>query len=186
MECSVTDFILQSYIDTNICDELIEYYHQSEDKFVGTLSSGVNLKKKVSTEVLVPEGELLKKYFNELQKVAELYVEKFIFSEYYETWTVIENVKLQHYKPGEGFFVWHAERTTDALPVSARHLVFMTYLNDVVDGGETEFYYQKLKIKPKKGLTLIWPADWTHTHRGITSEKKDKYIITGWFSYYRK
>ena len=57
----------------------------------------------------------------------------------------------------------------------------MTYLNDVEDGG-TEFYYQKLKTKAKKGLTLIWPTDFTHTHRGIVSKTKEKYIVTGWFT----
>jgi hypothetical protein len=56
----------------------------------------------------------------------------------------------------------------------------MTYLNDVTDGGETEFFYQKLKIKPEKGLTLIWPSDWPWTHRGIPSHTEDKYITTGW------
>ena len=60
----------------------------------------------------------------------------------------------------------------------------MTYLTDVVgEGGETEFYYQKLKIKPKKGLTLIWPSDWTHTHRGIPAPDEEKVIITGWIHY---
>ena len=58
----------------------------------------------------------------------------------------------------------------------------MTYLNDVEDGG-TEFYYQGLKTKAEKGLTLIWPSDFTHTHRGIISNTKEKYIATGWFSY---
>ena len=64
----------------------------------------------------------------------------------------------------------------------SRHLVFMTYLNDVKDDGQTEFYYQRLKIKPEKGLTLIWPADWTFTHRGIASNSEDKYIVTGWLN----
>ena len=59
----------------------------------------------------------------------------------------------------------------------------MTYLNDVENEGETEFYHQKIKVKPQKGLTLIWPADWTHTHRGIASKIDEKYIITGWFSF---
>ena len=58
----------------------------------------------------------------------------------------------------------------------------MTYLNDVKNGG-TEFMYQKLKAPAKKGLTLIWPTDWTHTHRGVISKKQEKYIVTGWFSY---
>ena len=64
-----------------------------------------------------------------------------------------------------------------------RHLVWMTYLNDIEEGGETEFYYQKLKVKPRKGLTLIWPVDWTHTHRGIGATEEEKIILTGWFSF---
>ena len=40
-----------------------------------------------------------------------------------------------------------------------------------------------LKIKPKKGLTVLWPTDWTYTHRGIASPSQLKYIITGWYSY---
>ena len=59
----------------------------------------------------------------------------------------------------------------------------MTYLNDIKKGGETEFYYQKLKIKPETGLTLLWGCDWTFTHRGITSPTETKYIATGWYSY---
>jgi hypothetical protein len=59
----------------------------------------------------------------------------------------------------------------------------MTYLNDVESGGETEFLYQNLKIKPQKGLTLIWPTDWTHTHRGIPSMEEEKMIVTGWVHY---
>jgi hypothetical protein len=59
----------------------------------------------------------------------------------------------------------------------------MTYLNDVPRGGETEFLYQGIKVEPKKGLTLIWPADWTHTHRGLPAPT-DKYIITGWLNFF--
>ena len=63
-----------------------------------------------------------------------------------------------------------------------RKLVFMTYVNNVENGG-TEFYYQDIKCPAKKGLTLIWPADWTHTHRGVVDESNEKMIITGWFNY---
>ena len=52
----------------------------------------------------------------------------------------------------------------------------------VEDQGETEFHFQKVKIKPKKGLSLIWPADFTYTHRGIPSPTQEKYIATGWFN----
>ena len=57
----------------------------------------------------------------------------------------------------------------------------MTYLNDVEDGGTTDFDYYNLKVKPECGKTLIWPAEWTHMHSGIVANET-KYIITGWFN----
>ena len=56
----------------------------------------------------------------------------------------------------------------------------MTYLNDVDGGGTTFFSHYDLEIKPKKGLTLIWPAEWTHAHKGNVLHSGSKYIITGW------
>ena len=83
--------------------------------------------------------------------------------------------------PGDGFYKWHMENVgkNDSL---YRHLVFMTYLNTLDDAG-TEFYYQKTTTPCEKGLTIIWPATWTHTHRGVTNYKGEKSIITGWFSF---
>ena len=104
-------------------------------------------------------------------------------SDNYAPWGIKEGFNIQHYKPNEGYFSWHTERTSTISENCNRHLVFMAYLNDVDNQGETEFYHQKLKVKPRKGLTLIWPADWTHTHRVITSPIQEKYIITGWLSY---
>jgi hypothetical protein len=93
---------------------------------------------------------------------------------------ITELINLQTYKPGGGFKKWHCERA--GISQQTRCLAFMTYLNDVVDGG-TEFMYQKIISPAKKGLTMIWPSDWTHTHRGQISQTAKKYIITGWLNY---
>ena len=90
-----------------------------------------------------------------------------------------EGFNIQHYKPGEGYYAWHTERTCQK---QNREYVFMTYLNDVPDGG-TEFYYQEITAEAKKGKTLIWPAHYTHIHRGQISKTSEKYIATGWLSY---
>tara|TARA_B100001093_G_C26536625_1_gene888354 strand:+ start:136 stop:816 length:681 start_codon:yes stop_codon:yes gene_type:complete len=118
-----------------------------------------------------------KKY---LQMCLEEYLKEYTYCNEMTSFYIREPVNMQHYKPGGGFKTWHFENSS---PVSmTRKLVFMTYLNDVPNGG-THFYYQDLKSPAKKGLTLIWPADWTHTHRGIVDNENDKYIITGWYSY---
>jgi hypothetical protein len=90
---------------------------------------------------------------------------------------------VQHYLPGKHYSAWHCENNGEPL-FRYRHLAFMTYLNDVTDGGETEFLYQTTKVRPEKGLTLIWPAHWTHTHRGLPSPTQDKYVTTGWYEFF--
>ncbi len=59
-----------------------------------------------------------------------------------------------------------------------RLFAFMTYLNDDFEGGHTFFSHYDLSIKPERGKTLIWPAEWTHAHRGEIDKKEFKiYII---------
>ena len=102
-----------------------------------------------------------------------------------DAYDIIENMTIQHYKPGEGFYKWHTENTGYSYNLN-RHLVFMTYLNDVENGGTEFYHFPDLKIQARKGLTLIWPAGWTHTHKGVISNVDEKYIITGWYSFYDK
>ena len=70
-----------------------------------------------------------------------------------------------------------------SLASSHRVLAWMTYLNTVEDGGSTLFPHYNLEIKPKRGQTLIWPAEWTHAHCGDVVERGSKYIITGWMHF---
>jgi hypothetical protein len=87
-------------------------------------------------------------------------------------------LKIQKIKVGGGYHVWHFE--SDTRENSQRLLTWMVYLNDVHEGGETEFLYQHMRIKPEQGTLVIWPAAFTHTHRGNPPLCNDKYIITGW------
>jgi hypothetical protein len=174
----------------SVCDLLINYHNLSKSKKQGTVytSKGpeVVFDRKNSIDTTLFPGEEANLYLNELKKVANNYIKKYEYCNFYAPWTVIERINIQYYPPNGGYYQWHTERGSSQSIINDRHLVFMTYLNDVNDGGETEWYYQKLKIKPQKGLTVIWPADWTHTHRGIASATESKYIVTGWFSYYEE
>ena len=86
--------------------------------------------------------------------------------------------KIQKTTIGGGYHTWHYESPTRE--TCHRLLAWTVYLNDVDDGGETEFLYQHKRIKPKQGTLVIWPASFTHTHRGNPPLSNNKYIITGW------
>ena len=90
------------------------------------------------------------------------------------------NNLMQKTQPKGGYHSWHHEQQN--LRDDKRCLVWMLYLNDVNDGGETEFLYQSKRVQPKRGTVMIFPAAFTHQHRGNPPLSGSKYIITGWFS----
>ena len=182
---SKSSFIGGWFIDEKICDNLIQYFKNNPNKRKGQIFDNnkavINKDVKDSTEVSFTPSTKIKEwldYQTELQKVLNLYLKKYPDANNVAKFGLVEGANLQHYKPDTGYYSWHSERQG----ISDRHLVFMTYLNDVDEGG-TEFKNQKIKLPAKKGLTTIWPTDWTHTHRGVISKTQDKYIITGWFNY---
>jgi hypothetical protein len=189
----MSNFIHRAYLsDTSVCDELIRLFTRSDRKTPGcaastTDSHRVDKSIKASTDlsfcsVDIDDHSALKNYFVLLQEVCDQYIELYPTCNRYAPWNT-DNFNIQHYAPGEGFHAWHCERGSAEHSVSRRHLVWMTYLNDVQDAGGTEFLNQKEVVQPRKGLTLIWPVDWTYTHRGIPSPTEHKYIITGWYDY---
>ena len=89
--------------------------------------------------------------------------------------------RIQRTRIGGGYHVWHYESA--AREVSNRICAWMLYLNDVEEGGETEFLYQHKRFKPKQGTLMLWPASYTHAHRGNPPLSNDKYIITGWLEF---
>lgn len=108
------------------------------------------------------------------------YASKFSILDEYENHTVY-NVKVQRTLPGGGYHIWHSEHS--GRKASNRIAAFSLYLNDVNEGGETEFLYYGLRVEPKVGRLVIWPAGYTHTHRGNPPLKETKYIITGWIEF---
>ena len=87
--------------------------------------------------------------------------------------------KIHRVREKQGYHVWHCEN--DTYEVRDRYLAYMTYLQVPEEGGETEFLHQSLRVKPVIGTTLIWPAQFTHMHRGNPPLKGIKTYITGWF-----
>jgi prolyl 4-hydroxylase len=187
----VGDFV----IDHAVCDRLVELHRACDRKGLvkrGRMGKGGNLvvdpEKKDSFDVsvdLVP-AELLdqygiERYYAELQRCLQQYMEQHPLLKQVGKFRVTESPAIQHYRPGGGFKMPHFERSGYA--TTTRMLVWMTYLNDVTDGGGTHFVYQKHTFEAKKGRTLIWPSDFTHTHAGVVSPTQHKYIITGWMNF---
>jgi hypothetical protein len=93
-------------------------------------------------------------------------------------------MKIQKTLPGQGYHQWHIEHMSNKY--SNRILVYTIYLNDVNDGGETEFLHQSVRVQPKTGRIVIWPAGFPYVHRGNPPLKGEKYILTSWIECYEE
>ena len=93
----------------------------------------------------------------------------------------IYDYKIQKTEPTEGYHIWHPEISTKE--ERDRIAVFSLFLNTVEEGGETEFLYQKTRVKPVENTLVIFPAGYTHTHRGNPPLSGTKYLLTGWIEW---
>ena len=92
---------------------------------------------------------------------------------------VYTRLKIQKTLPKEGYHIWHVEKS-NSFHDCKRVFVFSIYLNDVKEGGETEFLNHSIRVKPKKGRIVIWPAGFPYLHRGNPPLSGEKYILTSW------
>ena len=178
-----------NFENNKLCNEITQFFENNKNlQRPGVSGSGKNLKIKKTTDIPVnphdlknPKFEVLKQYMDELYKC---------FIDYQNQWPFLKSVikivdvpgfNIQKYSRGDHFAQLHSERTT--LDTLHRLFAWMTYLNDVDDGGQTNFSHYGIKIKPEIGKTLIWPAEWTHAHTGEVLKSGTKYIVTGWIHF---
>ena len=169
----------------SICDEIVCFFDRNTEKqALGITAGGINQSAKSRTDVSIPPCdislpgyEMFQDYFEVLHCCYKDYLDQWPFLQKFAQTLDVGVFNVGRYNQGQHFNAMHCERVSSRLH---RVLAFLTYLNDVESGGSTYFSHYDLEIKPQKGLTLIWPAGWTHAHRGNVIEGGTKYIITGW------
>ena len=174
----MTDELINSYLTFfKNCEVQGAVYPRVEDETVVSDNAISTIMGSVNTALTYSNKPFIDMFFKD---VYPLYVQKYSHLKKLATHNILE-VKIQKTKVGEGYHMWHCENAE--MKARNRILAFSVYLNDVAEGGETEFLYQKCRFKPEKNTLLVWPSQFTHVHRGNPPLSNDKYIITGWVEY---
>jgi len=187
---SYEDFIgiYRGFFPEEFCNEAISYFNfcqsyiplvkKRKDDYVEDSYLFTSFFERVENPELNRLNKKLTDYFMSIVDFCiTKYMEKYRILQGLDGYSVYD-LKFQKTLPGEGFHGWHYENTKRL--VADRRLVFQLYLNDVEEGGETEFLYYPKRIKAEQGKLIIWPATFTHTHRGNTPLSGEKFIITSW------
>ena len=175
------DFIgvYENAFPKELCEEIINFSFPLEKR--PEREGGDLIKKDLGSDII---------FFNlELTKKIESFLFKNIFPLYSSKYSIFKSIGphyvnefiIQKTLPTEGYHAWHCENGDwNSLH---RLAVYTIYLNDVEEGGETEFLYQSLRVKPTQGTVCIFPSIYTHTHRGNPPLSGEKYIVTGWINW---
>ena len=173
--------------DDNLVDEVIKFFENNPQlQQTGRVYKSNSDNIKSSIDITIRPNDLQIEEYKFLNKYIETL--NIMLLKYFEKYKILSNFKLdmgafniQKYNKGGHFKGVHSERM--GVFNMDRVFAWMTYLNHVEEGGSTFFPHFDLRIKPEKGRTLIWPAEWTHAHCGEIVESNEKYIITGWFEF---
>lgn len=184
-------------LSRDLCDTIISRYEEENElKYHGVTYKGLDKNVKDTTDMVIPMTEvwndLNEVLSNELEKHLKVYIntlnDKPNFKEennYASSYKHLEgrlflnsNFMIQKYEKQKGKYVYHDDGSIEK--DRYRVITYLWYLNDVEEGGETDFFGGTFNIKPEAGKLLFFPSFWSFPHRGNRPRSSDKYIITGW------
>lgn len=187
-------------LSSELCDEIIDLFEKQEyGKYEGLTRGGVQKNIKDTVDFVIPQDEIWKNIekclARELQDNLKIYAD--ILNAKYNDVNADQQsdatFKLLHYDDiifrekiikkytaNVGRYVYHNDFSIDYEKKEFRKITFLWYLNDVIEGGETDFFAGDIKIRPKKGTLIFFPSSWTYPHSGKMPMSSNKYIITGW------
>ena len=197
MKIEYKDFIgvFSGVYPKGFCEHLISEFDRNQSLGVGTdRQNGEGVSKHIKNDYQIfsngkninfepfKEKNTIDLFFEGLQACFEQYSNE--YSALKDGEINCNNMKMQKTSTGGAYHVWHGEQGNGHQ--ANRGLVYMLYLNTLPTeaNGETEFLYQQRRINPVENTMVIWPASFTHAHRGNpVYGDNHKYIITGWFYY---
>ena len=173
-------YIERGALPKSFCDNVIEKFEQDDRKRQGQVGSGVHLEIKRSSDLSITELEDWKSYDQAFFRCLNTQLKKYIrfLPEEYVKYSALNELgndtgyQIQRTQPGD-YYIWHHDQT------KSRLVTFIWYLNDVKDGGYTEFI-DGTRIQPEAGKLIIFPATWDFLHRGVSPKTETKYLCTGW------
>jgi hypothetical protein len=180
--------VYDNYIRPEECDKAIKLF-EDQNKFNNTLNriafeKSSIIHKQDQQYFAAPNNidvwwESLKPMMLNFDIAWNHYVKNTGADQAYEESFYFTDLKIQKTLPTEGYHVWHIEHGKGH-DNERRAFVFSIYLNDVEEGGETEFLHFSKRVQPKKGRIVIWPAAFPYLHRGNPPLSGKKYILTSW------
>lgn len=187
----MADLSLQSLISVSdlalpakLCDGLVDDFKKAQgQQRVGGREAQLGFEQSAWTEIdlgALADGALKGYFLNQMSQQLDAYNNKFQFPVPIPFSGKMAELCIKRYRPGSDRFQVHFDSIG---PVANRYLVFLWYLNDVQEGGETYFPQLNVSITPRQGRLLIFPPYWMYQHQGNAPKCGEKYILSSYLTF---
>jgi hypothetical protein len=173
-------------LDKNVCDDIITRFESNSSQQEQTVMEGHRSFTEINiTKNIDDWNDIQNLLIGKMQEYVRKYITAFDIDE--SCWPqnfALEEFRIKRYLPNDkDEFKFHVD--VGDYTSAKRFLAFFWYLNDVVQGGETNFQKSpaariEYSVTPKAGRLLVFPPLWTHPHVGMKPISGPKYIIGGY------
>ncbi len=185
---------IHNNLDISFCNCIINYFDEKHNLDLTSSSLLINniINKNVRNSFLykIEKSDEIENYYKSIldSKLKNAFKTYLIFLKNYNiNFDYINKLNIKildegfgitKYIKNEGFYTKHSDFNPHNF-AKIRLFTYIWYLNDVNEGGETEFI-DGTKIKSETGKLIFFPATWPYVHIGNMPISNDKYIIIGW------
>lgn len=177
---------IRMYRDTfprDLCEEVIRRFEADERKHASTTAT--RDKPRLRSGTMLQIGDLAEwkdiadAYSAALEKNLQSYAQAFPTLQQLISSPATKRTPplLERVEPGQGFGM-HIDASVAG--THDRMVAVLMYLKDVEQGGETQFPFQSIQVKPRAGMMLLFPPYWTHPHQGVSPVSGLKYNLTSY------
>ena len=175
--------IYDNVIDEESCKGLIEKFEELQNKH-----EIVNIEDKedrISFNQIVFKSEEWKTVNDGMMKLFQAYIEQYkkecnISIKMWPEKYGYETIRMKRYFANDyDRFDYHVD--VRDYETARRFLAFFIYLNDIEEGGESEFLFGR--VKPKMGRLVMFPPLWPWFHAGRKPVSGTKYFIHSYCHY---
>ena len=178
--------LFEDLVEPETCDHLMEVAEFCQFESATILLGSINTDVRNSGILPLDRRNPIQKAANQLLTSKIAIIQETLVKTYGVKFPQAEPCSILRYSPSQQYKrhidnILLSSRTQEVEQgIPTRDVSIVGYLNDDFEGGETFFDRQGIKVKPKKGSAIAFPAYYTHPHQSIMVRSGRKYSWTTW------
>jgi prolyl 4-hydroxylase len=179
-------WLIEGLLDRDTCQQVIDVAEHCHFDAAGILVNSVDTDVRNGGMLHLNPRNPVEQSTNNLLLGCLPVIQETLYKAYGVKFPKAETCSVLRYLPGQQYkrhvdnilLASRFQEVEQGIPT--RDVSIVGYLNEGYEGGETFFDRQDLKVTPKAGSAIVFPAYYTHPHQALPVRSGKKYAWTTW------